>query len=104
MNKSTIITAYLHKIATSLEQKGLTDLSNEINRLTRDSETWGDKDSGSFYEEISNYDIPTEDARKIIRAFNNGADTEHSVSEVTGISAWTCKKVLDAAMKYRMLN
>lgn len=57
-----------------------------------------------FYNEIANEDIKQSDADKIVQTYENGADTEYSVAKVTGIDSWTCKKVLDIALKHNLLN
>lgn len=57
-----------------------------------------------WLNEVLSNDIKKEDALWIVDEFNKGADTEHSVSKITGIDAWTCKKVLDLAYKYKMLK
>lgn len=57
-----------------------------------------------FWDEVGNLDIKSEDAKKILDAYEKGADTEHSVAKVTGIDAYTCKKVLDLADKFNLLN
>jgi len=58
----------------------------------------------SFKDEISLMDIQPKDMEDILTAYNKGADTEHSVAKVTGFPAWTCKKVLDAALKWKILH
>jgi len=57
-----------------------------------------------FSKDVMSNDIKLPDAIKIVDAFEKGADNEHSVSRITHIDAWTCKKVLDIAYKYDLLN
>lgn len=58
-----------------------------------------------WLKEVATNDISPKDAMEIYKAYEiDGADTEHSVAKVTGIDAWTCKKVLDIAMKYGLLK
>jgi hypothetical protein len=65
---------------------------------------WEDKDATLFWDEVTNQEIKKDDAKKILDAFEKGADTEHSVSDVTGIDSYTCKKVLDIANKNKLLK
>lgn len=57
-----------------------------------------------WLREVATEDIPMKEAMAIYQAFEGGADTEHSVSKVTGTDAWTCKRVLDLALKYGILK
>ena len=65
---------------------------------------WKDNDAALFWDEISNQEIDKEDAKKILDAFDKGADTEFSISEVTKIDSYTCSKVLDIANKFELLK
>ena len=56
----------------------------------------------NWLKEVLNNDISKEDALWILEIFNKGADSEHSIAKTTGIDAWTVKKVLDLANKYKM--
>lgn len=59
----------------------------------------------SFSDEIANLDIPADDAQKVIYVYNEmGADSEHSCASITGIDAYTCKAILDAAHKRGLLK
>ena len=92
-------------IASNLEKAGRFKEAYQLDIIANTIEAqWESNDATVFFDEIANQDIKAEDAKKIIDAYEKGADTEHSVAEVTGIDSWTCKKVLDIAHEHDLLN
>jgi len=95
----------IEKIANSLEEKGAFEESYLMDIIANTIESnWDSINVISFSDEIANNDIPPEKAYLVIQAFNKGADTEHSVAEVTGVDAWTCKIILDIAHKHNLIK
>jgi len=75
-----------------------------INRVLLKFSGWKDNNATLFWDEITNEEISKENAKKILEAFDGGADTEFSVSKVTKIDPYTCKKVLDIANRFELLK
>lgn len=104
----------LDKIATIVESKGFIKEAKEIDILANTLEAlevrpakpsrWCGIESILFWDEIANQDIGYDNAKQVLDAYNNGADTEHSCAEVTDIDAWTCKKILDLAYEKGVLG
>lgn len=101
----------LDLIASSVEAKGLIKEAEQIDILANTLEAlevkpvrWCGINSILFWDEIANHDISYETAKKILDAYNEGADSEHSCAEVTDIDAWTCKTVLDIAYEKGVLD
>jgi hypothetical protein len=74
-----------------------------VSRVLLRYANWSDNDATLFWDEIANQEIPLESTKMILGAFKKGADTEFSVSKVTGVDSYTCKKVLDIAEKFNLL-
>jgi len=92
-------------LADKLEEFGYTDFAYRLDVIANTLEyLWKTNRATLFFDEIANQDIKADDAKKAIDAYEKGADTEHSVSKVTGIDSWTCKKILDIAHKHGLLN
>ncbi len=70
---------------------------------TTSTDDLGQKIINAIHEITSN-DIPMKNALRIFAAHRHGADTEHSIANITGIDAWTCKKVLDILHGHGLLN
>lgn len=112
----SFLASSLDSIASSLEKKGQIKIAEEIDTISNVIDQynkyffpvplggWNDIEGMQFWDEISNLDIKNDDAKKILDAFDAGADTEHSCSDITKIDAWTCKAVLDIAEKFGLIN
>lgn len=104
----------LDSIASVIESKGFITEAEKIDVIANTIEAlkvqpakpsrWCGIESILFWDEIANQDIGYDNAKKILDAYNDGADTEHSCAEVTNIDAWTCKKVLDIAYEKGILD
>jgi hypothetical protein len=95
----------LDKISSKLEEKGAYEESYLMDIIANTLEKgWDSVKVILFADEMANQDIPLENAYKVVKVYNNGADTEHSVASITGIDSWTCKVILDAAHKHRLLK
>jgi len=57
-----------------------------------------------FENELLSQDIKKEMIGRVLDAFEKGADSEHSIAEITKIDAWTVKNILDAAMKHGLIK
>lgn len=95
----------IDRISNKLEEKGAFEESYLMDIIANTLESnWKSINVISFSDEIANNDIPPEKAYLVIQAFNKGTDTEHSVAEVTGVDAWTCKIILDIAHKHNLIK
>lgn len=57
-----------------------------------------------FWDEVNNQEIDTEDVMKVLEAFDRGADTEYSVSQIAKVDTYTTKKILDIAEKTGIID
>jgi len=57
-----------------------------------------------FYSHIMSQDIPRKSIDLVLKSYNKGADSEHSISKITGVDARTARTVLIAAKQYGLLN
>lgn len=95
----------LDKIASRLEDEGHIREAYELDIVSNELENfWKNNQSTLFFDEMTNQEIRPEETEKILRAYEQGADTEFSVSDVTGIDSYKCKKVLDTALEHDLLN
>lgn len=89
----------LDKVANTLEAMHLFAPARIIDEISNrlDSSKWCGVDSMGFWDEIANMDIGYDRAKKVLDAFDAGADTEHSCAKVSKVDAWTCRQILDLA-------
>lgn len=95
----------IDRISDELEEKGAYRESYFMDIVANTLEKkWDSVKVILFADEVANQDIPIDKAYQVIKVFNKGADTEHSVAESTGIDSWTCKVILDIAHKHGLLK
>ena len=57
-----------------------------------------------LYYELLSQDIKKEIIKRVLDAYNDGADSEHSIAEITKVDAWTVKTILDSAVKHKVIQ
>jgi len=58
----------------------------------------------NFLNEMIEIEIEIEEISEALNTYGTGAESEHSISKITKINAWTCKVILDSAYKYNILD
>ena len=93
------LASMVDSISNRIEAIGLLKEAYDLDVIanTIQSGKWWGVDSIGFWDEISNQNIDTETAVRILDAFDKGADAEYTCSRKTGIDVPTCKAVIDIA-------